>query len=336
MTAIWGGYDGEVKKKKSVALQPDPASDLVGESQEFLNALSTVRRFIGEGSPIIVLQGESGTGKTVFARSIHYRGASPADPFLTVQCSLLPAELIEPELFGAPAGSLPGQTERKPGILELAGRGTVFLDDVQVLPPTLQSRLLDLLREEPGSPALHCRVLAASRNWPPPEGSQEPVQPDFHILLMRHAVELPPLRKRGRDLEILVRHFLNRWGAERGVPAPDCEPGAIAALYAHPWPGNVRELRNTVERAARLASGGRVRIEHLQIQTREHRALVGQGEFAPDMIVIPATGKPLEQIEREALTASLGLAGGNRDAAAGLLQIDRSTLDEKLAKHGIG
>jgi DNA-binding NtrC family response regulator len=335
MTAIWGGEDGSSSRRASIALHPDAASDLVGESQAFLNALSGLRRMISEGAPIILLRGESGTGKTVFARSIHYRGAAPSDPFLTVQCSLLPAELIEPELFGAPAGSLPGQTERKPGILELAGRGTVFLDDVQLLPPELQSRLLALLTEGHGHHSLHCRVLAASRNWPPPEGSQEPMQPDFHVLLMEHAVELPPLRKRERDLELLVTHFLERWAGERGLPVPEVDPDAIAALYAHPWPGNVRELRTTVERAARLSSGGRIRLEHLQIQTREHRGLAGRTEPAADMIVLPATGKPLDEIEREAVRATLGLAGGNRDLAAEMLRISRATLDEKLTRHGI-
>jgi len=336
MTAIWGGHEGGVGKRRSVTLQPDPASDLVGESQAFLNALSAVRRLIADGAPIILLRGESGTGKTIFARNIHYRGASPADPFLTVQCSLLPAEMIEAELFGAPAGSFPGQTEAKPGILELAGSGTVFLDDVQVLPPAFQRRLLELLRHEKGSPELHCRVLAASRNWPPPEGSQEPVQPDFHVLLMEHAVELPPLRKRERDLELLVRHFLGRWATERGIPAPECDTEAIAALYAHAWPGNVRELRNTVERAVQLSGGGRIRIEHVQIQTREHRGLGGQAEPSSDMIYIPASGKALDQIEREAIEAALGLAGGDRGHAAELLRIDRVTFDQKLAKHGLG
>jgi DNA-binding NtrC family response regulator len=153
---------------------------------------------------------------------------------------------------------------------------------------------------------------------------------------MRHAVELPTLRKRERDLELLVRHFLERWGTERGVPAPDCDAEAISALYAHAWPGNVRELRNTVERAVRLSAGGRIRIEHVQIQTREHRGLGGQAEPAADLIYIPVTGKSLEQIEREALEAARGLAGGDRGHAAELLRVDRTDFDQRLAKHGLG
>lgn len=337
MAAIWGGDEGRKGKRseKVSGPHPDAAADLVGESQAFLNAISAVRRMIAERAPVILLMGESGTGKTVFARSIHYRSASPADPFLTLQCSLLPPEMIEPELFGAEAGALPGQSHRKPGLLELAGSGTVFLDDVQVLPPRLQDRLLTVLAAHKGSDAVRCRVLAASRYWPAPGERLEPLQPDFHGLLSRYAVELPPLRKRERDTELLVGHFLGRWATERGVPIPTMEASAVAALYAHPWPGNVRELRTTVDRAAHLAPGSRIRLEHLQIQTREHRSLAKAEDTAAQMIQIPPTGKPWDDIEREALEVTLGLAGGNRSAAARLLKLSRTSLQRKLKRHGL-
>lgn len=336
MTAIWGGEGtrGRVGGAPASGPAADRPHDLVGESQAFLNALSAVRRLLEERAPVLLLMGESGTGKTVFARAVHHRSATPADPFLTLQCSLLAPELIEPELFGAEAGALPGQSRRKPGLLELAGRGTVFLDDVEVLPPPLQRRLVDALRKSgPGAPV--GRVVAASRFWPAPGEASEPLQPEFHGFFHPFAVELPPLRKRERDLELLVRHFLERWAAERNAPVPSVDADAIAALYAHPWPGNVRELRTTIERAARLAPGPRIRLEHLQIQTREHRSLARADEPAPQMIRIPPIGKPWEAIEREALEVTLHLAGGNRSAAARMLRLSRGTLNRKLRKYGL-
>ncbi len=142
MTAVWERDDPSGIQLASVdPVVPSPG-DLLGESQIFLDALAAARRLVRNGEPFILLQGEPGTGRTLFSRCIHYDGPAPQDPFIAVQCSSLPPNLLEAELFGAPAGSLPGQVERKPGILELAGAGTVFLDEVQDLPDSIRCRLV--------------------------------------------------------------------------------------------------------------------------------------------------------------------------------------------------
>ena len=335
MTAVWDRDDAAGIQLASMdPVVPSPG-ELLGESQIFLDALASAKKLVLRKAPFVLLQGEPGTGRTLFARSIHYEGPAPQDPFIAVQCSSLPPGLLEAELFGAQAGSLVGQTERKPGILELAAEGTVFLDEVQDLPQTVRRRLASLFFERAGAEPQRCRILGASRIKPEESGDDDPLVVKYQNTLFQNMVELPPLRSRERDIELLARHFLRNWASVQGAPLPVLEIGAIEAMYAYAWPGNVRELRNVLERAATVAPGRRIGPEHLRIKSRRNAPLRQGGAPARDMILIPPEGKTLEQIESEAVRATLKLTDGNRSAAARMLSISRPTLSRKIKKYDL-
>lgn len=331
MTAVWeSDDDAGVRLAASENMDWNPG-DLVGESQMFLDALAAARRLVRQNAPIILLQGEPGTGRTLFARSIHYDGPAPNKPFIAVQCASLPPNLLEAELFGADAT---GSANPKPGIFEIAEEGTVFLDEVQALPLPVRRRLATALGGIDGRDVVSCRILCASRSKPDPVEAEGPIAAELSDTLRRNMVELPPLRSRERDVELLARHFLRSWARDRDTDAPVLEAGSVQALYGYPWPGNVRELRETLERAAELAPGRRIGPEHLRIKARRNEPLSGEGPPSSDMILIPAEGKSLEQIEAEAVRATLKITEGNRSAAARILGVSRPTLARKIKKYG--
>jgi Nif-specific regulatory protein len=332
MTAVWDRDGlGGIDLAEGVRQTPSPG-ELLGESQIFLDALAATRRLIRESSPLMFLQGEPGTGRTLTARRIHYEGPAPDDPFIVVQCASLPSSLVEAELFGTGGGPVPGDGPSRRGILEVAGRGTVFLDEIQDLPALVRRRIFEYLQTAGDG---HGRIIAASRAKPDPAAHRDPMAADFDRLLMAHMVELPPLRSRERDIEILSRAFLRAWARQRSVATPLLESGALSAMYAYPWPGNVRELRSVLERAAGLAPGRRIGPEHLRIKARRNESLAGDDPPAADMILIPAGGKTLAEIEAEAVRAALKLTSGNRSAAARMLDVSRPTLSRKIKKYGV-
>ena len=218
MTAVWERDDvGGIQLAPADPAAPSPG-ELLGEAQIFLDALASARRLVRRGVPFILLQGESGMGRTLFARSIHYEGPAPQEPLIAVQCASVPPSLLEAELFGAPAGSLPGQAERKAGILELAGEGTVFLDGVQDLPGAVRRRLASCFRRMNTESPLRCWLLGASRVKPEIAPKDDRLVAEFQDILYRNMIELPPLRSRERDVELLARHFLRSWAIKRASP----------------------------------------------------------------------------------------------------------------------
>lgn len=333
MTAVWERDDvGGVQLAATEGRIPSPG-ELLGESQIFLDALASARKLVRRRAPFILLQGEPGTGRTLLARSIHYEGASHSEPFIAVQCASVPPSLLEAELFGVEDEGTPASKGGRPGILKLAGVGTVFLDEVHDLPEIVRLRLASYLLGNAGEEHLNCWIVGASRTKPDPNPDDDRRQQDFQRFLYQSMVEVPPLRSRERDIELLSRHFLREWAMEHSAPVPVLESRAIDAVYAYPWPGNVRELRDVLERAATLAPGRRIGPEHLRIKTRQNAPLGTDEPASRDMILIPPEGKTLEQIEAEAVRATLKLTGGNRSAAARILEISRPTLSRKIKKY---
>jgi two-component system NtrC family response regulator len=310
---------------------------IVGESPVLREAVSLAERVAGTRRTTVLLIGETGTGKELFARGIHYAGASANEPFVAINCAAIPENLLESELFGHERGAFTGAQTRKQGLLELAGSGTLFLDEVHHLPRQLQPKLLRALESRQvrrlgglDELPIDCRIIAASSPMLEQVVGTGEFREDLYYRLNVFSIALPPLRERLDDVEIIARHFLAEETREYQRPKRFSDD-AIAALRQHRWPGNVRELKNVVERAAILSAESEVvRAEHLMIQRRTTR------NAAPEDVIgeirISRQGKLLEEIEREAVALTLRITNGNQAAAARLLGISRPTLAKKMAR----
>lgn len=312
---------------------------VVGSSPGLARAVQRAHELAG--APAVLISGEAGTGKELMARGLHYAGEGAHHPFLSVNCAAIPDHLLGPELFGTHPQLVPGGRPPRRGLLELAGPGTVFLDEITVLPPEVQSRLMaaavsrSVVRTGGGGEVpVSCRVVFATSAAPETALSRGSLHPLLYERLERDRVELPPLRQRHGDVELLAQYFLHLQAGEHGW-VRRLTPATIEALEAHPWHGNVRELRQVVERAAALADGPEVRPEHLIVQYRTARSAASHDVPPAAEIRIPPGGRPLQEIEAEAVALTLQLTRGNQSAAARLLGISRPTLARKLRELGI-
>jgi transcriptional regulator with PAS, ATPase and Fis domain len=280
----------------------------------------------------VLLTGDTGTGKELFARGIHYAGASSAAPFVAVNCAAIPESLLEGELFGHEKGAFTGAHARKQGLFELAGEGTLFLDEIHQMPMALQPKLLRALESRLVRPLgghreapVRCRIIAATNTTLEESVARAEFRPDLFYRLNVFRVDIPALRDRGDDIGILATQFLREVAAEQGRGPKLLAPDALDALRAHSWPGNVRELRNVVERAAiHSGSDGAVRARHLMMQLPALRAVTSDDAIGE--IVLSRGGTTLAEIEAHAARLTLEHTRGNRSAAARMLGISRPTL----------
>lgn len=310
---------------------------IVGESPLLRDAIKMASRVATTRRTTILLIGETGTGKELFARGIHYASANADEPFVAINCAAIPEALLESELFGHERGAFTGAHARKQGLFELAGSGTLFLDEVHHLPRPLQPKLLRALEsrrvrrlggleEFP----IECRIIGAGSPLLEQVVAAGEFREDLYYRLNVFSITLPPLRERLEDVELTARHFLAEETREHQQPKRFSDD-AIAALLVHRWPGNVRELKNVVERAAILCGDSPiVRAEHLMIQRRTTRSATNDDYIGE--IRIPRVGRLLEDIEREAVTLTLRITKGNQAAAARLLGISRPTLAKKMTR----
>jgi two-component system response regulator AtoC len=309
--------------------------NIIGGSAPIREAVDLARRVSAARRTTVLLIGETGTGKELFARGIHYSSAVAHEPFVAINCAAIPESLLESELFGHEKGAFTGAHARKLGLLELAGGGTIFLDEVHQMPRSLQPKLLRALESRAirrlgglEEISIDCRVIAAASLMLEQVVAAGEFREDLFYRLNVFSIGIPPLRDRLDDLEPIARHFLTQEAREyHGERA--FAPEALTAMREHRWPGNIRELKNVVERAAILAGDASViRPEHLMIQRRT----AGRRSSGPDGgdIRIPREGKSLAEIELEAVRITLEMTGGNQAAAARLLRISRPTLAKKM------
>ena len=312
-------------------------SNIIGESPALREAVKLATSVAAARRTTVLLIGETGTGKELFSRGIHYASAAANEPFVAINCAAIPEALLESELFGHEKGAFSGAYARKHGLLELAGHGTLFLDEVHHLPRTLQPKLLRALesrrvRRVGGLEefSIECRIIAAASPHLEQVVASGEFREDLYYRLNVFSITLPPLRERLDDIRLTARHFLEA-ETPKNQPPKEFSSEAMTALVVHRWPGNVRELKNVIERAAILSANSPVVLpEHLMIQrrtTREAAAGVPAAE-----IVIPPTGRLLEDIEREAVALTLKLTNGNQTAAARILGISRPTLAKKMGR----
>src|SRR5690349_13716046 len=278
---------------------------IVGSSEALRNAIDMARKIAAARLTTVMLVGETGTGKELFARGIHCEGPNGSAPFVAVNCAAIPESLLESELFGHEAGAFTGARVRKHGLMELAGCGTLFLDEVHHLPPALQPKLLRALEERRvrrlgGTQefAIECRVIAATNVVIERAVESGDFREDLFYRLNVLRVDIPALRERTGDVARLARYFLEQHTREQGRAAKVLAPEALELLLGHSWPGNVRELKNVIERATVLSGDDEVvRASHMLIQRRTGRPT--NADVAGE-IEIPLGGKTMEQIEQEA------------------------------------
>lgn len=300
--------------------------EIVGDSPALRAALERAARVLPHAEATVLITGETGTGKELLARAVHYGGPRAAAPFVALNCAAIPAQLLESELFGHERGAFTDAKTAKPGLFEAADGGTLLLDEINRLAPELQAKLLRALEEKTTrrlgatqSRRVDVRIIAATNAELANEVREGRFREDLFYRLNVISLHLPALRERGEDVLVLAEAFLTRFSRQYGVPQPPLTPEARMALLAHAWPGNVRELRNAMERALLLSPPGTLDL----------------GELAAARSLSPVAGglpfpARLDDIVRAAGRAMLDATGGNRSEAARRLGISRSRLQRLL------
>ena len=314
--------------------------DIIGKSAS-MKALMDMLAMVAPSEATVLITGESGTGKELIARSLHHNSARKDHPLVTVNCAALTESLLESELFGHEKGAFTGADRRREGRFMQADGGTVFLDEVGETSSRMQAKLLRVLQEKEiqrvGSEAVlqvDVRVVAATNR-----DLEEDVQVGrfredlFYRLNVMH-INVPPLRDRQEDIPLLAQHFLEKYARRNRKTINGFAPLAMDMLLKYDWPGNVRELENAIERAVILLSGDHVTEKHLPLRiVREHPL-----HETPTDASRPATDgtRTLEEMEKEAIVATLDAADGNKSETARRLGISRKTLHNKLKTYGVG
>jgi DNA-binding NtrC family response regulator len=303
--------------------------EIVGESPALRATLERAARVLPHADATVLITGETGTGKELLARALHYGGPRATAPFVELNCAAIPAQLLESELFGHERGAFTDARTAKPGLFEAANGGTLLLDEIGRLAPELQSKLLRALEEKTTrrlgattSRHVDVRIIAATNAELEAEVRAGRFREDLYYRLNVVSLHLPALRERGEDVLLLADAFLARFCTQYGLPQPPLSPEARSVLLAHAWPGNVRELRNAMERALLLSPPGTIELAELATtqMTTMHR----------DALPFPAR---LDDIVRAAARAMLAATEGNRSEAARRLGISRSRLARLLEGH---
>ena len=305
--------------------------DIVTKNPKMQEILQLTAEISGLRSTVLI-RGESGTGKELIARAIHFSGDRASKPFITVSCAALAETLLESELFGYEKGAFTGAGAQTRGKFEMANGGTIFLDEIGDIPPKLQADLLRVLQERcfyrlGGTTEIRVdvRVVAATHKNLAEEVHEGRFRDDLYYRLNVIEITIPPLRNRREDIPLLTNHLIERISHEVGKDITDISESALRVLLDHDWPGNVRELENALERAIVTCRNHTLTEDDFAFLAASHP----RKGFA-----IPA-GMTLQQLEKQAIVATLDRTQGNIKEAAGLLGIDRSTLYEKIKKYDI-
>lgn len=316
---------------------------IVGESPAMKKMLGLAAKVAESEVSSVLLQGESGTGKDLVAKAIHYGSQRAERPFVAVNCAALPATLIESELFGYEKGAFTDAKARKEGLFEQAEGGTLLLDEIGELELSLQAKLLRVLEEGAFRRVgglkdipLDVRVLAASNRDLKTESEAGRFRLDLYYRLSIIQIDIPPLRERGDDVLLLSQHYIDTIGArlKRTPKITSLSPEAMDVFRGYSWPGNVRELRNVIERALILEDSDQITTEYLpgsllEPSQVEHSSLAMDGE---ERFVLPAEGILLDQAELSFVRQAINRSGGNQTRAAALLGISRDQLRYRLKK----
>jgi len=322
----------EVRVLRARQAQPYGATSIVGESDAMKSVRALLERIAGSPASTVLLTGESGTGKDLAAKVLHYSSSRAAKPFMNITCSALPETLLESELFGHERGAFTGADRLKRGLIESADGGTVFLDEIGEMVPLLQAKLLRFLEEKSfkrvgGSQDIRVdvRVVAATNRSLQEEVKKGRFREDLFYRLNVMSVALPPLRERKGDIAPLINHYIDTFNTEFRKKIRSLSPAALKTLEAYPWRGNVRELRNALERAMLLADGNELHESHFPMLAG------GEGELST-AISLPHEGINLEELERSLVVQALERSGWNQTKAATLLGLNRDQIRYRIEK----
>jgi len=337
--------DENVKLKKELKKKYD-FHGIIGTSQEMQKVYSMIEKIAGTDSTILIT-GDSGTGKELIARIIHYNSARSQGNFVPINCAAIPKDLLESELFGHERGAFTGAVNTHIGRFEYANGGTLFLDEIGELDPMIQVKLLRVLQERSfervGSTKtikVDVRIVTATNKNLEDEVREGRFREDLYYRLNVIPLHLPPLRERKDDIPLLIEHFLKKFSQEKGKDPPRLTKETMDTLLTYEWKGNVRELENLIERLVILKPGETVKPEDLPDR------LLGEGSestppryYSGEDIVLTEEGIDLndflDRYEEKLILQALKLSGGVKSKAATLLGLNRTTLVEKLKKKGI-
>ena len=308
--------------------------NVVARSPKMQEVLATVERVAPTNSTVL-LGGESGVGKDLIARAIHEKSRRARGPFIKINSSAIPENLLESELFGYEKGAFTGANSSKPGKFELADKGTLFLDEIGDVPPAIQVKLLRVLQEREferlgGTRTIKVdvRLIAATNRDLRAALEEGTFREDLYYRLNVVPIDIAPLRDRKEDIPDLAGLFMERFCGGSGTPVKGIAPEAVRILVNYHWPGNVRELQNIIERACALAKGDVIEPADIHLDTRPVRAGTSENHFLPE-------GMTLERWEDEMIHEALRRASGNKSQAARLLGLSRNALRYRLSKIGI-
>lgn len=310
----------------------DETDGLIGLSERMLSLKQMIRQVAPEKATVLIT-GETGTGKELVARAIHQHSPRKNALFVAVNCAAIPAEMLESELFGYEKGAFTGAVKERIGKFELAEGGTLFLDEVTEMPINLQAKLLRALQEgvieKLGGNRqieLDIRVVAATNRDPMQAVKEGKLREDLYYRLNVFQLPLPPLRERRDDVALITQHFLNSKSATISAEA-------MQQLSEYAWPGNVRELQNILERAAILAGGQPITLQHLPADISSHAHSTQATSAAPMQEFVYSIPKAVEQIERKLIMDAIAACSGNKSKAAKLLEISERSLWYKLEQY---
>jgi DNA-binding NtrC family response regulator len=324
----------EVRALRASQSEPYSVDRIVGESAVMLATKQLLRKIATSPASTVLLTGESGTGKDLAAKVLHYSSARASRPFMNITCSALPEALLESELFGHERGAFTDAKQQKKGLLELADTGTVFLDEIGEMVPGLQSKLLRFLEEKifrrvggGRDIRVDVRVVAATNRNLEEAVKEGKFREDLYYRLNVLPVRLPALRERVGDIPLLVDFYIDSYNREFRKNVRGVDPATRRMLETYHWPGNVRELRNAVERAMLLADG--------DVLHQADFSLVVSPTAVSQGFRLPAEGVNLDELEHDLVRQALERSGGNQTRAAGLLGLNRDQIRYRIEKYGI-
>ncbi len=309
---------------------------IIGNSRALRQVLEVIRKIARSEAGTVLIQGESGTGKELVARAIHCESSRANQAFMAINCSAVPETLLESELMGHEKGAFTDAKVLKKGLFELADGGTVFLDEIGDMSPTMQVKLLRVLEERAFRRVggirdiqVDVRIISATNRDLVRAMEEEAFRSDLYYRIGVIPIHLPPLRERREDIPLLAEHFIQYFNREFGKQVRGISRMAEKILLEYPWPGNIRELKNVIERAIILECEERLLVEHLP------REMVGKTvgcQAGPLNFRLPPEGIDIEDVERELIRQALELAEGNQSRAAKLLNLGIDALRYRMKK----